>query len=59
MGTTCNDFCSCGDYCKNQPNEAPEPIGVFSSSDPDDPEHDDFEDASRPDESHAYLQLED
>ena len=36
MGSTCNDFCSCGDHCKNQPNEAPEPIGVFSSSDPDD-----------------------
>ena len=38
MGSTCNDFCSCGDHCENQPNEAPEPIGVFSStsSDPND-----------------------
>ena len=59
MGSTCNDFCSCGDHCENQPNEAPGPIGVFSSSDPHDLEHDDFDDASCPDESDAYFQPED
>ena len=59
VSTTCNDFCLCGDHCENQPNEAPEPIGVSSSSDPDDLEHDDFDDASCPDESDAYFRLED
>ena len=43
MGSNCTDFCSCGDDCENQPNEAPETIGVANSSDCDDLDHDDLD----------------
>ena len=42
MGSNCTDFCSSGDDCENQPNEAPETIGVANNSDRDDLDHDDL-----------------
>ena len=52
MGSNCTDFCSCGDDCENQPNEAPETIGVANSSGPDD-----LSDSSCADESNVDIQL--
>ena len=54
VGSNCTDFCSCGDDYENQLSEAPEPIGVVSSSDPDD-----LTDVSCDDESDVDIQLED
>ena len=51
MGSNCTDFCSCGDDCENQPNEAQETIGVANSSDRDDLDHDDLSDSSCAEES--------
>ena len=57
MGSNCTDFCSCGDDCENQPNEAPETIGVANNSDRDDLDHDDLSDSSCTEESDVDIQL--
>ena len=56
-GSNCTDFCSCGDDCENQPNEATEIIGVANSNDPDDLDHDYLNDSSCADESDVDIQL--
>ena len=43
--------------CENQPNEAPETIGVANSSDREDLDHDDLSDSSCAGESDVDIQL--
>ena len=57
MGSNCTDFCSCGDDCENQPNEAPETIGIANSSNRNDLDHDDLSDSSCAGESDVDIQL--
>ena len=57
MSSNCTDFCSCGDDCENQPNKAPESIGVANSSDRDDLDLDDLSDSKCAEESDVDIQL--